>query len=131
MKPVQPEELSALLDGEIDSQRAREIRAQFEADPDLRAQFDALRQRDTQWRTAAAAAAFDPSISMSTARASTISGPAIVLLVMLMVLVRFVSKVLNIEAMIWGLNVCGLIVVLTATIWLLRNATHSDERATL
>src|SRR5262245_7220484 len=112
MNPVLPEELSALLDGEIDPQREREIRAQREVDPDLRAQFDTLRLRDTQWRTAAAAAGFDPSLRMPTARASMISGPAIVLLVTMMVLVRFVSKILNVEAMIWSLNVGALIAVL-------------------
>lgn len=62
MTQVLPEELSALIDGELDPGRAAEVRRRIEADPDLQAAFDALRVRDERWRTAARTAAFAPEV---------------------------------------------------------------------
>ena len=62
MIPVQPEELSALIDGELDPQRTSELKAQIAADPALRASFEALRDLDNRWRAAARTAAFIPQI---------------------------------------------------------------------
>ena len=62
MKPVLPEELSALMDGELDADRAREVETQVAADPHLRAEFSRLVETDAHWRAAAATAVFSPAV---------------------------------------------------------------------
>ena len=64
MIPVQPEELSALIDGELDPQRAAEVGMQIAADRELRVAFEALRDMDDRWRTAARAIAFVPEVRL-------------------------------------------------------------------
>jgi anti-sigma factor RsiW len=64
MTPVQPEELSALIDGELDPQRADEVESQIAADPHLRATFETLRDLDERWRTAARTGALAPRVSL-------------------------------------------------------------------
>jgi|GEM_PF-2685452 len=65
MRQVEEYELSALLDGELDPQRAEEVRACIDSDPALREQFNALNQLDARlWRTAEQAR-FMPEISFS------------------------------------------------------------------
>ena len=63
MTPVQPEELSALIDGELGPERAAEIERRMAEDPALRAAFDALRDLDGQWKAAAATAVFMPTLA--------------------------------------------------------------------
>jgi anti-sigma factor RsiW len=63
MRQVEEYELSALLDGELDPQRAAEVRACIESDPALRQQFDALTQLDVRLRRSAEQARFMPEIA--------------------------------------------------------------------
>jgi anti-sigma factor RsiW len=58
MTPLDPAELSAFLDGELPPARARQIEALLAEDSALRAEFEALRQADADWRQAGAAAMF-------------------------------------------------------------------------
>jgi anti-sigma factor RsiW len=62
MSDLDPAELSALLDGELDPVRAREIEALIAADPALAAEFEQLKRMDGRLRSAASAAAFRPDI---------------------------------------------------------------------
>jgi len=39
MKPIQPEEISGLIDGELSAERAAEVRAAIEEQPELRSEF--------------------------------------------------------------------------------------------
>lgn len=64
MKPVEEAELSALLDGELEAARARQIEAQMAEDPALRREFEALASADATWRAAADAAAFTPAVRL-------------------------------------------------------------------
>jgi anti-sigma factor RsiW len=63
MRQVEEYELSALLDGELDPQRAEEVRACIESDPALREQFNALKQLDARLRRTAEQARFVPEIA--------------------------------------------------------------------
>ena len=65
MNPVQPEELSALIDGELDPTRAAEVQSQIEANSELRTVFRALSAQDDSWRTAARTATFVPQVHLS------------------------------------------------------------------
>ena len=62
MTPIEPEEISAFLDGELDPARAREVEWSLAADPVLQAEFRSLAHLDSKWRSAASAAAFLPDV---------------------------------------------------------------------
>lgn len=62
MKPVSSEELSGLIDGELDAARREQILAAIEADPVLQAAYTRLAMLDRSWRAAAQTAAFRPAI---------------------------------------------------------------------
>lgn len=59
---VQPEELSALMDGELDDERRAEVQIQIAAEPALKAAFEAMVDLDKRWRAAAREAAFVPLV---------------------------------------------------------------------
>ena len=63
-RPVEPHELSGLLDGELDPQRVTEIRCAIEVDAQLRAEFDRLSALDHAWSAAVTGAAFRPRVSL-------------------------------------------------------------------
>jgi anti-sigma factor RsiW len=65
MKPVDPWELSGLLDGELDAARAAEVREAIAADPALRAEFERLSKLDGACQRVAAQAAFKPAVDLS------------------------------------------------------------------
>jgi len=58
MSSIDPAELSALLDGELDPERASMVRQAIASDPVLRAEFEMLKRLDRTVAEAAAAAAF-------------------------------------------------------------------------
>ena len=125
MSTVRPEELSALLDGELDPQREREVRAQLATDPALSRELESLRRLDAQWATAGAAARFVPTVSLPTnAVAREVRWPVAALLLILLP-IRLVSKMIDGPAMGWILNGIALAFVLTVMILLLRNDRHS------
>lgn len=64
MRPIDPAELSALLDGELDASRAAEVRAALAGDAALRAQYEALAQADAQLRAFAASLELNPRIRL-------------------------------------------------------------------
>ncbi len=73
MTQVHDEELSALLDGELDEREAARLRARIAADPALRREFEALQRVHDRLGEAAEQLAFMPDIvvpqaAMSSAR---------------------------------------------------------------
>jgi anti-sigma factor RsiW len=83
--PIDPAELSALIDGELPPGRAREIEVLIAADPGLRAEYEALRGLDARWREAAGAAMFTPTVQLPPERARVpVAGVAAVVLVLLL-----------------------------------------------
>lgn len=68
--PIEPAELSAYLDGELPTQRAREIRAALDHDPALRQSFNELASLDAAWKAQAKAMAFAPSVQFPQAAPS-------------------------------------------------------------
>lgn len=63
MRQVEHEELSALLDGELDAQRAQEVRAAIGADPALGREYNALARLDERLWSSVEEAAFAPTVS--------------------------------------------------------------------
>lgn len=114
MRQVRDEELSALLDGELDPQRAEEVRACIEADPALREQFSALTQLDARLCRAAEQARFMPDITFSAAPVRTTAAwqwPAGLAAVVALVGIRLLPKL--VELPLFGLALqlaaCGAI----------------------
>jgi anti-sigma factor RsiW len=64
MNPVDPGELSALLDGELPTWRATEVRQALQADPALASAFEDLARLDAAWQAQAARLAFTPGVSL-------------------------------------------------------------------
>ena len=68
MSPIDPAELSALLDGELPAPHAEEVRAALAVDPALATQFERLAGLDAEWKGCAAALEFRPRVSLRRAR---------------------------------------------------------------
>ena len=64
MLPIDPAELSALVDGELPPARAAEIRAAIAQDPVLRQTYEQLVALDADWKSRASAAAFRPRVQL-------------------------------------------------------------------
>jgi len=64
MSDVKPEELSALIDGELSAERAAEVREALAGDLELRAELEGLCIIDRNIRRAADDASFDPEIRL-------------------------------------------------------------------
>lgn len=70
MKPIDPAEISGLLDGELSPARADEVRQAIAENSALRQLHDSLVALDVEWKAAAATAAFHPNTAYSGARES-------------------------------------------------------------
>lgn len=62
MSDLDPAELSAFLDGELDAIRAAEVAAIIASDEDIRLEYELLKREDLQWRAIARSAAFRPRL---------------------------------------------------------------------
>jgi len=110
MRQVQDEELSALLDGELEPQRAEQVRARIEADPALRKEFGALVRLDARLRGMAAEAAFVPDISFpgnAGDKASALRWPVGIAVVLALVTIRFLPKLIVSPVFGLGLQVAA------------------------
>lgn len=73
MKPVEPAEVSALLDGELSPERAAQVRQAISEDSKLRSVYEELSAVHRDLTVCAAAAQFQPRISL----AQSTSHPAV------------------------------------------------------
>ncbi len=135
MKPVEPEELSALLDGELDARRAREVALQMQQDPSLRREFDALSTADADWRAAADGAAFVPRVRTPTitsyatdARAAQ-GGWASTLAIGIggFIAVRSVLKLAGSDALAIALPVVALLLLIAAVVAMAGGDLRADH----
>lgn len=136
MNPVQPEELSALLDGELDTARAAEVRAQIQMDPALRLEFETLSASDAAWRAAADAGAFAPAVSLpvqaeADASASGEGSGWLTALAVAMgglVVARAVLKLAGSDALGFALPTVSLLLLIAVVVWLARTSPHDVTR---
>lgn len=136
MNPVQPEELSALLDGELDATRAAEVRAQIQMDPALRLELEALSVNDAAWRAAAELGAFVPAVrwpvqAEADASAGGESGGWLAALAVAMgglVVVRSVLKLAGSDALGFALPTVSLLLLIAVVVWLARTSPHDVTR---
>lgn len=125
MRQVQEEELSALLDGELDSQRAEEVRALVQADPALREQLDALAMLDARLWRAGAQAAFSPEISFSAGAVSEAPAwhwPAGLVVVLALIVVRLLPKLVELPIFGIGLQLAAFAAIVLIIIGMTRES---------
>jgi anti-sigma factor RsiW len=117
MTRVQPEELSALLDGELNPTRAREVETQIAADPELRGELQLLRETDARWRAAAATAAFQPALRLPDAAHRPRRFLAATTVIMTLTAVRMAAKLTDSLVLSFGLQAVVFATVLAAIVW--------------
>lgn len=77
MRPIDPAELSALIDGELDDSRAAEVRAALAGDEALRARYAELTGADAHLRSIAAGVELSPRIRLPSRSAAPAARPAV------------------------------------------------------
>ena len=92
MKPVDPTEVSALLDGELSPERAEQVRCAIAEDSELRRVFDELSIVHTDLMHCAAAARFQPRLTL--AKSTSSPGISIVGLGLTVLTLRLTVKLL-------------------------------------
>lgn len=118
MIPVDESELSGLLDGELDPERAAAVRRAIENDPALKAQFEQLTKLDGACRRSAEQAAFAPRVVMPTAPSSQaensfqINSASVAAALIALVAIYFAPKMLSGLVVGMSLHVVALVVVL-------------------
>lgn len=89
MKPIDPAEISALLDGELPRQRADQVRRAIAEDEALGREYEKICALDGDLKVYAQSVAFRPRVSVSAAPASRIP---LIPLAFACLLLRFVLK---------------------------------------
>lgn len=119
MKPIELAELSAFLDGELDSVRTSEVEAALASDSALREEFNTLASVDAEWRSVARTAVFAPNVQLS--RNAVFAGPWLLTVAVVVVLaaVRFVPKFIDVPE--FGFLLHGLTLALVVA-WVTRIA---------
>lgn len=128
MTPVQPEELWALLDGELSPARRREVEMQIVADPELRGELQLLRERDARWRAAAATAAFQPALRLRDASTPFRRFVAATALIVTLTAVRIAAKLTNSLVLSLGVQAVVLVLLLAAVVWFARISEDETSR---
>ena len=131
-EPIEPHELSGLLDGQLDPQRAAEVRRAIEVDPGLRAEFDRLSALDRAWSLAARQAAFRPQVAWPRDRgAPALRVAAVALALGALVAVRLLPKVLD-SAFVHAMALHGLVLagLVAGLVWMARDIDTHDSATT-
>lgn len=132
MKPVLPEELSALLDGELDAVRVAEIKAQIDKDPALRQKLEALRAADAGWRAAADSLVFTPAVRLGVGERALAPGKsggggwlaALAISLALLLGIRALLKLSGSDAFLVSLPVLSLLLLVVMVVRLARDTLH-------
>jgi len=127
MIPVEPEELSALIDGELDPPRAAEVELLIAADEDLRAALASLRELDTQWRAAAQMSVFVPRIRVAQPQRMKNWLPSLPIALGLAG-ARAALRLMDATVLAFVLQALVLAVLLAGTAWLCRRDLAGSER---
>jgi len=99
MKPISPEEISALFDGELMPDRAEEIRRAMIEDGRLRQIYEQMAETDTALSLFAAACKFEPHVSLPSI--SPVLGFPIYAVASGLLMVRILAKVLPFGPGLW------------------------------
>jgi anti-sigma factor RsiW len=123
MEPINPEELSAYVDGELDAHRARQVATAIESDPATRQAYQIIAQADSAWRAAAQSARFRPKTALPS-RIALESAASMCAAILLLLAVRALPKLS--DAMTWGLMLQG-IALGAIVLWVVAFASKSPD----
>jgi anti-sigma factor RsiW len=131
MKPIQPEEVSGLIDGVLDPARASEIRSAIEHDPELKQQYERMLVVHQDIRTYAGRLTNRLQVALANRSDSAVAKPArtphgIVAATLAMLLVRMFCKLASPLASIAVESLALVLVIGAASVWLMR---FSDRHA--
>jgi len=90
MRPIDPAEISALIDGELPPERAREVRRAIAQEASLRRVYEQLVRLDTDLKAAAAQVMFQPHVELP--RATGGYGMRVFLAAAVLAIVRLAMK---------------------------------------
>ncbi len=99
MKPVSPEDISALFDSELTPVRAEEVRRVIVEDKRLRRIYEQMAETDSALISFAAACTFEPRLSLP--NASPVLGLSVFAVALILLMVRILAKVLPFGPGIW------------------------------
>lgn len=125
MKPLAPEELSALMDGELDPARAREVEEIIATDATARDAFARLLELDRVCRMAADGAAFEPALTLDEPARRAWSSLTVMAMVAALTWVRLAPKWMTSPAPGLLLHAAALAVLLIGLLW----QVQSESRA--
>jgi len=124
MKPVSPEEVSALLDGELAPDRAEQVRRAIAEDQKLQQVYQQLADMDNELNSYAAACQFNPQLSLpSRPPAIAISLWAITFGLLV---VRILAKTLTFGPGI-GVQLVALALVVAWLLWRMLPSLQNDQ----
>ena len=123
MQPIDPVELSAYLDGELEPIRAREVAAALATDSSLRSQYDALASADVAWKTAAETAQFE--IQLEKPEAIEISPTILAIVLVVLCGLWLMSKIDGIMGLSLALHSVALMIALP---WIVRMARDNQNQ---
>lgn len=127
MKPIELEELSAFVDGELDARRMREVESAIANDAALRLAHQTIADADAAWRLAVKSARFEPTVKLPTR--SRLRSPAFACAAVLLLMVVHALPKLS-DALTVGLLVQlpALIAVMIWVVVLTRTWSDADGR---
>jgi hypothetical protein len=125
MIPMDPVELSGFLDRETTQERRGEIQQLVAKTASLRAELQSLASADSQWRTAARAAAFPVEIHLDRERKFTISTRRAAAFIGFCLAIRFAPKLADTLMLGLALNGVALVVVIA---WVIAITRESELR---
>jgi hypothetical protein len=114
MNPIDPSEITALLDGELSREREEQVRLAIAEDPDLQREYCLLAGLHNEWLATAGNAGFCPDVSIPADRNTM--PPSVFLLVGILLILRIITKTLS-PGVAWSLEITALALILT---WLLQ-----------
>jgi anti-sigma factor RsiW len=114
MSDLDPAELSAFLDGELDPVRAAQVAAIIESDEAARDGYESLKEGDAQWRSMARSVAFRPRVKWPRPAPAFPAFPAWAAAALLFILVAsFAAKLTGAMAQSLALNTLSLLALVS------------------
>lgn len=125
-RPVEEHELSGLLDGQLDPERAREVREAILADERLKVEYERLAGLDQQLIASAREAIFRPAVSLPSSGLSAYFAIILAAAIFVLVVVRMLPKLKMLFASAIAVNALALVVLVAVLVLLCRKLDSSS-----
>lgn len=123
MNPIDPAELSAFLDGELEAARAKDVESAIASDPALRMEFERLQKADAGWAAAARSAISQPTVFLASRTTVSSFYVRIAIGAVVLLALRILPK-LN-DAVAWGAALHSIVLIALLT-WVIRSSLRDD-----